>query len=158
MPVGGGETAKDVSGWTVDTVNARLDSVERELLRLMGEKDQRDEQRFRAQQEAFRSELASLARAVDKAEQAYEKRFEGVNEFRQQLGDQARDFMPRREAEQLILALRDSLGAEHERVNLLDRRQGEITAARGGGDKVWAYVLAAVGLIVGVIGIVTRFA
>lgn len=38
------------------------------------------------------------SRAIEKAEIANEKRFESVNEFRGQLGDQARTFMPRTEA------------------------------------------------------------
>jgi hypothetical protein len=43
--------------------------------------------------------LASASAAVVKAEQASERRFESVNEFRAQLGDVIRTFMPRAEVE-----------------------------------------------------------
>lgn len=46
--------------------------------------------------------LASSDKATSKAETANEKRFESVNEFRAQLTDQARTFMPRAEAEAII--------------------------------------------------------
>lgn len=146
-----GETERQPSGWTIDTALEHMRS-------LLVEKDLRDEQRFRAQQAAVQAELAGLARAVDKAEVATEKRFEGVNEFRSQLADQARDFMPRREAEQAIEAVRSLISVEHERGNALDRKQGEIAAGHVGGDKVLAYVLAAVGVLIGIAGIVARFA
>ena len=42
--------------------------------------------------------LAAADKAVTKAEIATEKRFEGVNEFRQTLADQASRLMPREEA------------------------------------------------------------
>jgi len=43
--------------------------------------------------------------AVNKAEHATEKRFESVNEFRQQLSDQAGTFMPRELAENRLAAI-----------------------------------------------------
>lgn len=108
-----------------------------------------------AQKEAVAAALNAAEKAVLKAEGAAEKRFDATNEFRQQLGDQAREFMPRREAEQLIEAVRVLVNAEHERVNLLDRRQGEIIAGRLGGDKVLAYVVGLAGVAV---GLILRFA
>jgi hypothetical protein len=42
--------------------------------------------------------LTAADKAVNKAETATEKRFEGVNEFRQTLADQASRLMPREEA------------------------------------------------------------
>ena len=46
---------------------------------------------------------------MTKAEIATEKRFESMNEFRQQLSDQARTFMPRAESESQHTALNDKL-------------------------------------------------
>lgn len=45
--------------------------------------------------------LDAAEKAIAKAEASTEKRFDSVNEFRQQLNDQARTFMPRTEALQL---------------------------------------------------------
>lgn len=155
MPGTGGETAKEPSGWTVDT---GLNHV----LALMAEKDTRDQQRFDAQQLALRdallaqekavsAALAAADRAVTKAEEAATKRFDSVNEFRGQLADQAREFMPRREAEQALENLRERVGG-------IDRKQGDVAARQVGGDKVWAYVLGAAGFVIGFVGTVTRFA
>ena len=51
---------------------------------------------FTAQKEAINAALTAADRAVQKAEAAAEKRFEGVNEFRAQLGDQQRTSRRRR--------------------------------------------------------------
>lgn len=88
--------------------------------RLLVEVDRRYEQRFEAQEQAvslalarvdkeFHEHLAQVRsethaaleaadKAIAKAEAATEKRFEGVNEFRGQLADQARTFIPRAES------------------------------------------------------------
>lgn len=88
--------------------------------RLLVEVDRRYEQRFMAQEQAvslalarvdkeFHEHLAQVRaethaaleaadKAIAKAEAATEKRFEGVNEFRGQLADQARTFIPRAES------------------------------------------------------------
>ncbi len=44
--------------------------------------------------------LEAAEKAINKAEQATERRFQSVNEFRQTLTDQAASFMPRAESEQ----------------------------------------------------------
>lgn len=88
--------------------------------RLLVEVDRRYEQRFEAQEQAvglalarvdkeFHEHLAQVRaethaaleaadKAIAKAETATEKRFDGVNEFRGQLADQARTFIPRAES------------------------------------------------------------
>lgn len=58
-----------------------------------------------AQAEKVALALAAADKAVSKAETATEKRFESVNEFRGQLNDQSRQFMPRSEADQLVQQL-----------------------------------------------------
>lgn len=88
-----GETRSDISGWTVDTLKAHTEQ-------LLEEMDRRYAQRFLATQEA-----------ITKAETAAEKRFDSVNEFRGQLTDQARTFMPRLESEQRMSTLDDKIAA-----------------------------------------------
>jgi hypothetical protein len=104
-------------------VVAMLDYIEA----MLREADRRYDQRYEAQtiavtaaftaeQTAMQAALASAERAVtaaldaagkavDKAETAAEKRFDSVNEFRQQLADQAATFMPRSESESLLAAM-----------------------------------------------------
>jgi len=81
-----GETEKDVSGWTTDT-----------LFQLMNTK-------FKSQETAMSAALAAAEKAVIKAENASEKRFESVNEFRAALTDLTATFIPRAEAENRIAA------------------------------------------------------
>lgn len=54
--------------------------------------------------------LAAADRAVAKAEAANEKRFEGVNEFRKTLSDQAATFPTRSEVEARMVALGEKIG------------------------------------------------
>lgn len=51
----------------------------------------------------------SSAEAIRKAEASTERRFEGVNEFRAQLAEQATKFMPRETADTRFAALQDAL-------------------------------------------------
>lgn len=75
---------------------------------LLNEMDLRYQQRYDAQTKALEAALLAADKAVQaallaaekaviKAETAAERRFESVNEFRGQLGDQAKTFMPRAE-------------------------------------------------------------
>lgn len=58
---------------------------------------------------ALTAALQATKEAIQKAENANERRFDSVNEFRAQLGDQARSFMPRIEAEQRMNQLNDEI-------------------------------------------------
>lgn len=130
MAVGGGETQKDPSGWTVDTLHAHYDQRLRDLeLRL--------EQRFMAQQAALAEKDATT-----------QARLANINEFRAQLGDVLAESLPRKEAEQRF----DSIGA---RLGVLERRHADdlaqvnsrldVSTGRGlGVEKVWAFIVAAV--------------
>jgi hypothetical protein len=87
--------------------------------------------------------LAAAKEAINKAEAATEKRFQSVNEFRETLSDQAATFVNRDQFE----ALRDVVATLSAR---LDRIEGRTTGLSAG----WGYLLGAVGLAGGVIGIV----
>jgi hypothetical protein len=90
--------------------------------RLLAEKDLRDQQRYDAQAKAIEAAMAaadkavqaalqSAEKAVAKAEMAAERRFESVNEFRGQLADQQRTFLPRQEYQVQHEALGEKLEA-----------------------------------------------
>lgn len=105
-----------------------------------------------AQEKTVAAALASADRAVSKAELASDKRFEGVNEFRQSLADQARLLMPRLEAEQIVKGLTEKLDALTARLNTRDD-QGK------GAGNLWGYIVGAVGLvatIAALVGMVTK--
>lgn len=86
-----GETARQESGWTVDTLKEYV------------------EQRFTDQDRAVQSALLAAKEAVIKAETATEKRFEATNEFRGQLADQTATFIPRLEYDAQHKALEDKV-------------------------------------------------
>jgi len=77
--------------WTLESIKAHYDVVLKHQYdnynMMLAERDERVIQKYQA-----------MELAVNKAEAATEKRFESVNEFRAQLGDQSRTFMPRIES------------------------------------------------------------
>jgi len=97
-----------------------LAQIERREDALREEIDKRHAQRFAdqqravdaalaAQEKATSAALADAQRAVLKAESAAERRFEGVNEFRQTLSDQATHLMPRAEVQIELASLRGKI-------------------------------------------------
>lgn len=111
-----------------------------EHFKVMGDAtDLRYQQRFEAQKEALAAAFASqqiamttalaaaekavqaalqaAERAVGKAEMASEKRFEGVNEFRQTLSDQQLTFISRSEAGATFAALNDKIAELKDRLS-----------------------------------------
>src|SRR5258708_4915140 len=84
-------------GWTLDTLEKHLTEQINFLRILVEEHDERNKERFAASKESVVSALAAADKALIKAELSSEKRFEGVNEFRATLADQAANLMPRSE-------------------------------------------------------------
>jgi len=111
------------------------------------ERDRRYEQRFMAQQEAVTAALDSAKEAVVKAETATEKRFEGVNEFRAQLADQARELMPRKETEGLFQGMAD-------RVLILEKKSDLAAGSSLGANTAIALIIALVVAVASVIGVI----
>ena len=97
-----GETEEHVSGWTTDTLKAHFDDLRRTDGNNL-------EQRFKAAEERTTLALTAADRAVIKAENATEKRFDAVNEFRATLADQASRLMPRSEVEQIVKGVNEKI-------------------------------------------------
>lgn len=121
-----GETEKQVSGWTVDTLKEYVES-------LIDGNDKRYEQRFEAQESATKY--------------AQEK----SNEFRGSLDDIGKKQMPRTEAEALIKATADKAEAgQSANSDKIDALQARLDRNEGRGlglDAGWKILIAAVGLI-----------
>lgn len=141
------------SGWTVETSFEYFKA-------LIEANDRRYEQRFEASQKAIDlgfsaqkaavdAALAAADRAVIKAETSAEKRFESVNEFRNTLGDQQRNLIPRAEVDVTVKAMNDKISAVQKQVDAL-------LAERVGGRGVWGYVVGAAGLLVAIGALVAR--
>ncbi len=93
-----GETQKDESGWSVDTLKYYVDA-------LLLEHDSRYEQRFAAQEKAVVAALASAEKATDKAEIAQAQRNSVQNAFREQLANQGATFAAKESVEQRFSSL-----------------------------------------------------
>lgn len=139
--------------WTIPTLKQYFDTI-------MREREVRDNQRFEAQQEAVAAALASAEKAVSaamaatekavsKAEAAAEKRFDGVNEFRQTLTDQAASFMTRVEADA-------KMGNNAKDIVELKGKLEKIDGQTGGKNQSWLILVAAFGLIFGLVGVLSE--
>ena len=74
-------------GWTVGTLKEHV-------LKVLDERDERYEQRFRASQ-----------KAIDESTAATEKRFSSVNEFRGAMEDASKKYITRAEAIAVVLTI-----------------------------------------------------
>jgi hypothetical protein len=81
--------------WTTDTLYTHFTAA---LLAL----DERTHERVNAQEDVARAAMVAAAIASDKAERATEKRFDGVNEFRETLKNQQALFVTRSEVYALV--------------------------------------------------------
>ena len=127
------ETKLSANGWTVDTLHEHI-------VKLLEAKEQRDEERFRAQEKTTVLALTAADKAVSKAEASAEKRFESVNEFRSTLADQQRTLMPRNESELITDGIND-------RVRTLENRMINQHGRGEGFYLGWMIVLGIISLI-----------
>ncbi len=114
------EAEQQISGWTVDTLHEhfqkQLDNIAVLLSERYATQTKAIDAAFVAQQTAMQTAFTAADRAVQaaldaakeavaKQDAASEKRFESVNEFRAQLGDQVRTFAPREFVEGQLSAI-----------------------------------------------------
>ena len=113
-------------GWTIETLRTHF---QRQLDDLRLQLDER----HTAQNAAVQAALLAAEKAVNKAERAAENRFESVNEFRAQLGDQQRTFLPRQEYDVQHRALDEKLNAVAESLGArIDTNAKQINDAQSG--------------------------
>ena len=117
-----------------DALVTRITALEK----LLDEREDRTKERFASMKIAVDAALAAADRAVTKAEIATEKRFEGVNEFRETLRDQASTLMPRSEYSVQHQALEEKVEQVTERVTELARKDW---------STVGAYIVGAIGIV-----------
>lgn len=136
---------------------ARTEERVAALDRLTDEKFVKLRDIMRADADKVALALTAAKEAVTKAEASVNERLAAMNEFRQQLSDQATTFMPRKEAEQLLSASIDRIEAIrdafivadeklNERVKLLEQAGSNLQG------RIWALgaVIATVVVIVNV--------
>ncbi len=111
------------------------------------ERDKRYEERFNAQEKAVAFALSAAERAVSKAETATEKRFESVNEFRNTLSDQAKNFLSRSEYLTAHNSIEEKIGNAGIRIERIEGRSGGLSA-------MWGYVVGALGVGATIVAII----
>lgn len=104
------------SGWSVDTLKAYFE-------RILVEQQVALSAALAAQQTLTAAALAAAEKAIVKAETATEKRFEGVNEFRMALSDQAANQITRGEASVQFAAVENRLAGIGSELALLLPRE-----------------------------------
>ncbi len=159
-------TVRDYLSSRIDQLRAdiidRLEQQSKQQRDIIDERDKQYAQRFEAQQKAlgdrFEAQqkaladalvaveskgtvaLAAAKEAVTKAEDASNKRFEGVNEFRKQLGDQALTFMSKDEGNARFKSLED-------KVLNVERRLDDARSEGAGANNLWGYIIGVIGLL-----------
>jgi len=129
------------------------DPSPRDLLSIIDERDRRYDQRFIDSKEAVNTALSAAKEAVNaaliaakeavlKAENASEKRFESVNEFRKTLSDQQTQFATKADLKYLA-----------EKIATLEAIVNQNTNRSDGIASAWGYVGAALGIVGVLIGI-----
>jgi len=187
-----GETEEKQSAWTTDTLReyllSKIQAVEEKLKDhkvLLDERYKTQSESlstaFLAADKAVQAALTSAEKAVAKAEGSADKRFDGVNEFRRTLSDQAKefaerskDFMSRTEADAKITAIvekADSLEKanvtahqlQSQRLSELDQRLSsrlDLTKGKSDGTNntiafLFAFITVTVAIVATVITIIT---
>jgi predicted ATPase len=127
---------------------------------LIDEKFRSVDQRFIDQDKAISAALAAQEKAVSKAEIATEKRFESVNEFRAQLADQTRSFLPRLEYDRAHEALSSKFvmatTENAKQIAALSLRLESFDGRKGGQNASWGYLVGAIGVLGVIIDIILR--
>lgn len=135
-------------------------SLREYLMAQINAAESRAELRFEAMKEQVAAAFQSSQRAIDKADDATEKRFEGVNEFRAALSDQATRFVTAETLKALGDKLEASIDRNREDLNSLatriDLRQGEIAGSRLTYGNI-AAIVAGVASVIGIVAFLANY-
>jgi len=126
-----------------------LEAAMQHLTAIIEESDRRYEERFAALEAKIDAAAGSADRALGKAESAYEKRFDSMNEFREAMGDQQRTYLPRGEFE-------ITHGAIQKQVDELSRCANARTSEGSGVKMGWSLALALIAVVIAIAALFVR--
>jgi predicted nucleic acid-binding Zn-ribbon protein len=106
-----------------------------------------------AQRNALTLALANVEKAVHKTDEAVERRFAGVNEFRQALTDQTNTFIPRSEHSVQFRAMNERADILSARMAAMDTQLATIMGKSQGVGVAGAVVYAGILAVTAVVGI-----
>lgn len=99
-------------------------SLREYLTMLIDAAERRSDDRFEAMKAMVQAAFEESQKAISKAETATEKRFEGVNEFRLQLADQAARFVTRETLDALVSKLQGEIDRNRRDLDELAKKLG----------------------------------
>lgn len=108
---------------------------------------------FAAQKDAIDTAFEAQNRAIIKAENATEKRFESVNEFRATLDNQQRTLINRSEVTVLVDGLKDRIDNLTKNVDEMKARRREFESEREGIKGGWGYAVGVVGFLLTILSL-----
>jgi len=148
---GGASRTTDPAAGTSSATDVSLREY---LMAQINAAESRSDIRFEAMKQQVREAFAASQLAIDKADTATEKRFEGVNEFRAALADQSSQFVTQNSL--IALGEKLQLGIERNRDDLdalarrIDLREGELAGSR----VTKGTLVTAITIAIGVIGLI----
>lgn len=151
---GGGETGKEPSGWSIDTLRSHIEQM-------FVEQDKRYEQRFVAQENAVEKALESIGKATDKSERDIERWRAASNEWRNAMDDREAKFVQYETFDARTKGMTDQYqarlsGIDHQ-LSALDSKIDDLTRSRDLAAGRQAAQVAIIGLIFATITIVLCF-
>ena len=163
----------------VDSLGTLMEVEDKAIRDLLNERDRRVSEQFEAQKAAVFAALsaqekmtaaafASAEKAIDKAEAGQKSYNERSNEFRGQLDDQAKTFIPRNEADSRDERTREAIEATRKEMGMLrDEIRREVADLRKTRDEssgkgqglttVWTLGLASIIVIISVLTLIFSF-
>jgi len=141
-----------------ELLGQRIDALHREIAALTARLDERSQTQtkaldaaFVAAEKAVSTALDSAEKAVTKAELAAERRFESVNEFREQLREQADTFVTKAEHDAVVAALARADQNLVDRITASEQKQERAGGHVSGSTAARAAIYATVGIMATVI-------
>jgi len=122
---------------------SRIDNLSKNQQQIIDERDRQYSQRFGAQQEATSAALAAAKEAVIKAEEAANKRFDSVNEFRQTLADQQSLFVTKDATDARFKSVEEKIASVTDRLNA-------VIFSREGAANLWGYLVGILGVLLAI--------
>lgn len=135
-----------------DLIKSQIDNI----MTLISANDKSYNQRFDNVIQATQSALAAADRAVNKAETASEKRFEGINEFRGALSDQQKTLVTRTEIDLLSKTLNEKLDIFNKEIAGLRESRALLEGKASQNSVFISYVISVVGVILGILGLILK--
>ena len=150
-PGGGASRSTDPAAGTSAATDVSLREY---LAALINAERERSDARFKSIEDSVHAAFTESQKAITKAETATEKRFEGVNEFRMTLSDQASQFVTRDTLAATTEKLQSGIDRNHQDIESVARRIEMASGEQTGSRVTKASLYSVTGLAIGAISVI----